>query len=284
MEEKSVFGIIYKATFPNGKCYIGQTVNDLNIRKSSHINDKKRKNAAFCRAMDKYGSESITWEVIDNAVSIEDLNEKEQYWISFFNSYINAEESNGYNMTIGGGSTTGWVPSLETKMRISESLKGRYGGANNPQYGKTGKLSTWWGRKHTDEERIKISTGNKGKPKSEETKRKISEANIGKIPWNIGIPRTDDEKRNISLSLVGRKLSSEALAKQKLCHKGERHGKATLTDTQVAKIIYLLLDGKKVKDLALEYGVSYNTIYLIKGNYTWKHVLPEIRNIIREDK
>lgn len=277
---KDYFGIIYKATFPNGKCYIGQTTKSLNIRKNSHLNDKLRKNVAFCNAMDKYGKESIVWEVIDHASTMEELNEKEKYWIKFFNSYINTENSNGYNMTLGGNSTVGWVPSAETRKKISESQKGKYDGDKNPQYGKTGALSTWWGRKHTEEEKIKMSNANK-KPKSDETKRKISNSHIGKVPWNKGIPRTENEKRNISLSLVGRKLSQEALEKQKLCHKGEKHGKATLTDVEVANIIYELLDNKKVKDLADKYGVTYNTITLIKNNYTWKHILPEIRNLIK---
>lgn len=38
----------------------------------------------------------------------------------------------------------------------------------------------------------------KGQKTSEETKNKISKANKGKTPWNVGIPRTDEEKQKMS--------------------------------------------------------------------------------------
>lgn len=280
---KKFFGIIYKATFENGKCYIGQTTKTLKTRRSAHITNNHRKNVCFRRAIDKYGKDSISWEIIDTASSIEELNEKEQYWIEYYNSYINSENSNGYNMTLGGSSTLGWIPSQKTKENISKSLKGKFAGNKSPQYGKTGELSTWWGRKHTEEEKRKIAEGNK-KPKSEDTKRKISASLKGKPPWNKGIPRTSEEKRKISEAKIGKKLSAKALEKQKLCHKGEKHGKATLTDEEVASIIFELLDGIKVNALAERYGVTYNTISLIKYNRTWKHIFPEIREEIRKIK
>jgi group I intron endonuclease len=277
-------GIIYKATFPNGKCYIGQTTKNLNIRMNGHLNDKARKNPAFCNAMNKYGKDSIEWEIIDEAFSLEELNEKEKYWISFFNSYINAINSNGYNMTLGGNSTLGWIPSEETKKKISSSLTGLFSGNKNPQYGKRGELSYWWGRKHTEESKNKIRLANTGVPKSEESKIKNSVAHIGQIAWNKGIPRTEEDRIKISLSLTGRRLSKEALEKQRTCHKGEKHGKATLKDKDVIIIINRLLKGEAIKILATEYSVSYNTISLIKSNFTWKHILPEIRPLLKEKK
>lgn len=44
---------------------------------------------------------------------------------------------------------------------------------------------------------------NKGIPRTDDVKRKISESHKGKIPWNKGIPRTDKAKKNISKSLKG---------------------------------------------------------------------------------
>jgi len=60
------------------------------------------------------------------------------------------------------------------------------------------------------------------KPHTEESKRKMSEARKGKIPWNIGKrgvtpgnthPRTDEQKQKISNSLKGKKRSAESVLK-----------------------------------------------------------------------
>ena len=66
----------------------------------------------------------------------------------------------------------------------------------------------------------------------EQTKRKISEATKGRIPWNKGIPRTAEEKRKMSLSHIGKTkgekngnygkpMSEEAKRKSSEAHKGK---------------------------------------------------------------
>ncbi len=76
-------------------------------------------------------------------------------------------------------------------------------GANHPLFGKH----------HTDEARLKISIGNKGKPKSEEHTRKNSEGHKGKVPWNKGIPHTEEAKNNMSKSHIGYVASEETRKK-----------------------------------------------------------------------
>lgn len=96
-------GVIYKATFSNGKCYIGQTSRTLEIRKQDHKNSYKRvdRNVPFYSAIRKYGWKDIIWEVIEE-VPDNQLNEREIYWIDFYNSY----GKDGYNATKGGESGT----------------------------------------------------------------------------------------------------------------------------------------------------------------------------------
>lgn len=54
------------------------------------------------------------------------------------------------------------------------------------------------------------TAGNKlGTVYSEESKKKISEAKKGCIPWNLNIPRTDKEKQKMSESHKGQFLSEE---------------------------------------------------------------------------
>ena len=89
--------IIYKITNnENGKVYIGQTIRTLEERFNRHKNDALNNilDTHFARAIRKYGKESFIIEVIDTANSQEELNQKEQYWIRFYNSV-----NEGYNET-----------------------------------------------------------------------------------------------------------------------------------------------------------------------------------------
>ena len=53
-------------------------------------------NTKFHRALRKYGKDGFIWEVIEE-VDNDKLNEREIYWISYYNSY-----KQGYNSTTGG--------------------------------------------------------------------------------------------------------------------------------------------------------------------------------------
>ena len=135
---------IYKATNKkNGHSYIGFDCN-WPYRKSAHKCAVKRgSNLVFHNAIRTYGWESFEWEIIEQSQNYDCLlNEREEHWIRQHNShYI---DGNGYNMTYGGEATFGWVPSEETKKRISESKKGK------PSWNK-GKPSPWTSKRNKQE-------------------------------------------------------------------------------------------------------------------------------------
>lgn len=89
---------IYKIQFPNGKVYIGQSVNYKNrwrehLREAAGGNDLK-----IYRAMRKYNITIEAFSIIeDNITSQDEANSKEIYYIQEFNSI-----KNGYNITEGG--------------------------------------------------------------------------------------------------------------------------------------------------------------------------------------
>lgn len=88
---------IYKITnIQNNKVYIGQTIRPINDRFHRHINDAMNNilDTHFARAIRKYGKDSFIIEEIDKATNQNELNEKEQYWIHYYNSI-----KNGYNET-----------------------------------------------------------------------------------------------------------------------------------------------------------------------------------------
>lgn len=96
-----MIGYIYKVTNKiNGKIYIGQTIQSVKDRWYRHCGksgiSKAELNTHFKRAILKYGKENFTIETIEMCDSTE-LNDKEKFYISYYNSYIN-----GYNSTIGG--------------------------------------------------------------------------------------------------------------------------------------------------------------------------------------
>lgn len=137
--------IIYKATnIINNKVYIGQTVNSLKHRKSQHERSYKYgKNYLFPNAIHKYGKENFKWEIIDYASSIEELNEKENHYISLYDS---TNPKKGYNLKCGGDNK---FLSEDTKRKISEAQKGEL----NHMFGKVGELN------HTSKRVKNITTG-----------------------------------------------------------------------------------------------------------------------------
>ena len=91
---------IYKITNKiNNKCYIGQSI-DINRRWLEHKNPNNwdRKSILY-DAFKKYDIENFSFEIIEECAQ-EELNEKEKYWIQYYNSYYN-----GYNSTLGGDGT-----------------------------------------------------------------------------------------------------------------------------------------------------------------------------------
>jgi group I intron endonuclease len=156
--------IIYKSTNKiNGKIYIGQTTKNLEQRIKAHLNESKiDKNRPFLSSINKYGIDNFIFEIIDFANNLEELNDKEIYWINFYNSV----SPNGYNIT-GGGQGTKMIPTIELGNRISEGLKKSdkwQKTKNNEKYKKKieEKFIGWAkGKKFTSEHKEKIWKKNK---------------------------------------------------------------------------------------------------------------------------
>ena len=91
---------IYKITSKDtGKCYIGQSI-DIETRWKQHISKAlyTLENTKFYNALRKYGYENFTFEIIEECDKEQDiLDERERYWIAYYNSY-----NDGYNSTLGG--------------------------------------------------------------------------------------------------------------------------------------------------------------------------------------
>ena len=197
-----VYGVIYKITnTKNGMIYIGQTTRSVKERFSEHM----KSDYFIGRAIRHDGVENFTVEVIEECETLKQLNEREKFWIAFFNCMA----PNGYNLTDGG--QQGASPSAESRQKMSDAHTGV---KRSPET--VARMSeSQKGKVLSPEHRAKLSEANRGHEVSPETRRKISEAQKGKklSPETRaklkGRKRSSEFCERMSKALKGRKLSPE---------------------------------------------------------------------------
>lgn len=221
--------IVYKYTNKvNGKQYIGQTIRGFRERHKQHLRDNT---TYFDRALSKYGEDSFEWEILYEASNSDDLNEKEIELIQKYNTI----KPNGYNITLGENSFSGYSHTDKTRRKISESLKSFYkenpyifAGENNPCYGvrwsdeRKNEMSkikqSFW--KDNDKARKEMSEIKKrhyrDNPELRELKSRQTKEWIANNGHHFkGKKHTEESKMKMSKALKGRKMSEEAKVKMR---------------------------------------------------------------------
>ena len=173
-------GYIYLTTcLVNGKKYVGQSINhrDINTYLGSGV--------IFKNALKKYGKDAFVKTIlVDNISCLDELNKLERYFISKYDCLA----PSGYNLDLGG----------TNKGRMSETTKAKM-------------IKSKTGKKHTEKQRIANIESHKGLKLSDETKKKIGDANRGKPSWNKGkkMPKGHSEKmREI---MTGKKMKKKQI-------------------------------------------------------------------------
>lgn len=95
-EQYAVCGIYKITNKQNQKVYIGQSINIQ--QRFYHHRKLTNDNNYFHRALKKYGKDNFNYEIIEKC-SQEQLDEREKYWIAFYQSNL---REYGYNSTFGG--------------------------------------------------------------------------------------------------------------------------------------------------------------------------------------
>ena len=167
---------IYKITNKiNGKCDIGQSI-DIKRRINDHKHCKTDK--PLYRAFKKYGIDNFDFEILEEC-SQEELDQKEIYYINFYNS---TTDGNGYNLEHG-GEFKDIILCEEAKKKAVEGFKKAIKNMPKEQFEEWHKKI---GLKHkgkivSQEQREKISKTLKKYFKDENVRKNLSAKHKGKV-------------------------------------------------------------------------------------------------------
>lgn len=172
-------------------------------------------------------------DILFDEIEYEEAKEKEREFIALYGR----KEDGGYlcNITLGGDGVLGIKHTKEARLKMGA-----------PNKGKT--LSDW--------HKQRISEFWKGKPLSEETKKKMSESALGEKNHRYGTKASEDTKYKMKQS----------------AHRGEDSVSSKLDESKVLEIRRLNNIQISSSKLAKMFNVSKSNILAIINKKTWKHV------------
>ena len=185
----------------NGKGYVGQ----FSGRRAEQRWARHFKYAfnggpqAIHAAIRKYGIANFATIVIWRG-SVSKLDTMEIKFIKKLGTFA----PGGYNLTLGGKTSRGWVPSKVTRANIAAAKRGTI----HTEETRAKMSVSGRGRKMSKEARINMSTAQLGHVVTETTRAKLSVANSGKRK-----PLTLEHRAAISAKLSGRKITPKWRAK-----------------------------------------------------------------------
>ena|ERR1035437_5672421 len=147
----------------NNKIYVGKT-NNIKKRWARHVSNAFSKNNLVKKhihyAISKYGLDNFVFSIIQSFNNEIDCLLAEIYWIKYFNSM---NRDLGYNLTEGGGGSSGFKLSQETKDKISKAKLGTKATEFTKKImsdKRKGHKNNFYGKKHTQKTKIKNSGEN----------------------------------------------------------------------------------------------------------------------------
>lgn len=203
------FSCIYLWTnLQNGKHYVGQTQHFYD-RMTQYANGGANK--YLHNAIEKYGLDEFDISIIEK-VPIDTLDEREQYWIDYYESY---KSDKGYNICQYASTTRGYKHTEESRKKMSENISKFY--QENPDKKLTGEANGMFGKEHTEEWRKEHSDWLKNKWANDEDYRKFwhekmsGENNYfygkhfnGELNPMYGKHHSEETRKKISEALTGK--------------------------------------------------------------------------------
>jgi len=178
---------IYKITNPNGKVYIGQSINVIERLYHYKRLDCKEQPKIY-NSLKKYGLKNHTFEVICYC-EISKLNELERYYQDFYNVV-----DNGLNCRLTVSNDRSGKFSEETKLKMSIAQKGRIVSEESKlkmslsRKGKRlGSENYFFNKKHSNESKLKMSKTLKEKYKNNTSRfsKIILDLNTGVFYYSV---------------------------------------------------------------------------------------------------
>jgi len=251
-EIEKINGVIYKVTNKiNGKIYIGLTIRSLDVRMNQHLYDSKSLTSDnyFYRAIKKYGSDNFVWETIDKSECIEELSNKEEYWISYYNSFGDG----GYNLTSGGNSG----------YRVSEESKIKQGKARE----------NWWKENRHTKKQPKGSDIHSA-TLTEKDVLKIKDLILENELTRIEIAEFFNVSSTAINGIATGKTWKHLISEEDRKKIKELSGR--LKESEIVEIKDLLIEGKLTqREIALVTGVGETTISGIKKGRNWASLITD---------
>ena len=245
----------------DGKFYIGSSV-DIEKRFNSHrkaLIEGKHNNEYLQNAWNKYGEDSFDFIVIEEVNDINELRNRETYYLQTTNC---TDHSIGYNLLNNANVGLGVSASKEVRKKISEACSG----SKNGNYG----------RKHTEEELIRMHNNRWGEGYIRKPRKSVR-----KTPEELAISRqrmselmkgrivSQETREKIRQSRLGKKASLELRQKYSEQRRGSKNGNSKLSKEQVLEIYEKMNSGINYKDVCAEYGIGQCWAYKIKRKEHW---------------
>lgn len=225
------YGYVYLTTnLVNGKMYIGQ--HHFNEYDKWYLGSGK----LLQQAIKKYGRDNFEKVIIEYAKNLDELNQREKYWIDYVGANMDMNHTTWYNIAEGGLNPPviyGHKHSEETKKKMALAATGKKKSRESIEKG----INTRRLRGMTPKEKAQLDFLHtlkpmKGKHHSEESKKKMSEVKKGK-------------------------------------HLGENSFQHVLTDKEVLSIVQDRKDGMSYIGIAKKYNVSKGCVNHILNGRAW---------------
>lgn len=227
----SVYGLSCACHPERGVMYVGQTRRTPETRRAQHIYEvSTHPNSAKSRWIKKHGAENIQVQTLETVADISFLDDCEMTWIQNLGTFTDKSK---LNLTPGGESFGHHAPETRAKMSAA-----------------------WTPERHAAHK--ELMRGRKsptaGKPRSPETRKRISDAKKGYKPTPEALRKARETREREGT------------------FRGENNGRALISDS-LARDIYLAAWAQleTMERLADRFGVSTHVIQRVKYRKNWTH-------------
>lgn len=246
----------------NNKFYIGSSVN-IQQRFKAHISQLNKgihNNQYLQSAWNKYGESSFEFIVLEEVFNVDNLRDREKYYIQNTNC---THHNIGYNLLADTNIGLGVSASDEIRKKISEACKGEKNGN--------------YGRKHTEEELKRMHENRWGKnyvkkprkrgPRKTEEELKLSRQRMSE--YMKGRIVSEETRQKISKARLGTHFSEQTRAKFREQRRGANNANSKLTKEQVLEIYEKMNNGVNYKEVCSQYNIGQCWAYKIKRKEHW---------------